>query len=103
MQKQPLTSPGWDSTSAISALAISSSSYNGQVSFWIRGVPIAGTGANLEEAENDFLDALIDYAELWKEELHSAPNHKQNAELVRAIGLCSDSRQALSRVVFGSD
>ena len=53
-----------------------------QVSMWLDQAPVHGVGATYEEAEKEFLDALLDYAELWVDELKSAPNHRGNEGLV---------------------
>ncbi len=77
--------------------------HNGQVSIWLDAAPVHGNGATYPEAEDDFLDALIDYAELWHTELRHAPNHKQNGELVRRIAMYAESRDELREVVFAED
>ena len=77
--------------------------HNGQVSIWLEAVPVHGNGANYADAEDDFLDALIDYAELWYAELRYAPNHKQNGELVRRIAMYAERRDELREVVFAED
>lgn len=82
---------------------VKSSIQSGQVSFWIDGMPVHGVGASLEEAENDFLDAIVDYAGLWIDELRHAPNHKQNASLVRRITMYAGDREELRRIVFGDE
>lgn len=82
---------------------VRSSVREGQVSFWMDDVPVHATGATLDEAEGAFLDALIDYADLWQKELRHAPNHKQNADLVRRITIYAGDRDQLSRVVFDDD
>jgi hypothetical protein len=82
---------------------VKGSVHEGQFSFWLEGVPVQGGGATLEDAEDDFLDALVDYAELWTRELRHAPNHKQNGVLVQRIAMYAESRDDLREVVFGAD
>lgn len=53
-----------------------------EVTLWLEDVPVHAVGANLDEAEEEFLDALIDYADLWMKELRHAPNHAKNEILV---------------------
>lgn len=72
----------------------------GEVSTWIEGLPVHGIGASLDESEDDFLDALLDYAEAWVEELHVAPNHRGHAGVVRRVLLCAGDREQLRRTVF---
>lgn len=73
---------------------------DGQTSMWIDGVPVHGVGDSYDEAEEDFLDALVDYAEAWVSELRFAPNHKANAGLVQRILMFAGDRDELRRVVF---
>ncbi|MHB8395283.1 MAG: hypothetical protein ACYDC5_12490 [Candidatus Dormibacteria bacterium] len=77
-----------------------SSVREGQVTFWLDSVPVHGSGPSLEDAEDDFLDALIDYADLWTKELRHAPNHQGNGELVRRVAMYAEDRDELRRVVF---
>lgn len=72
-----------------------------QVAFWLADGLVHGVGANLEEATDDFLDALVDYAKSWFEELRNAPNHAHNRLLVLRVALHAGDREELERVVFG--
>jgi hypothetical protein len=73
----------------------------GQTSMWIDGVPVHGVGDSYDEAEEDFLDALADYAEAWVERLRFAPNHAANAGLVARVLLYAGDTDELRRAVFG--
>ncbi len=75
----------------------------GQTSMWIDGVPVHGVGGSYDEAEDDFLDALVSYAEEWVEELRFAPNHRANAALVERVLMYAGERDELRRVVFGDE
>ena len=79
---------------------VRSSVHGSQVSFWLDGVPVHAVGSGLGEAEEEFLDALIDCAELWLSELRHAPNHRSNAPLVQRIVMYAGDRDELLRVVF---
>ena len=46
----------------------------------------------LDEAVEEMIEALRDYAEDWAERLHSAPNHADNWGLVQIVGLASDEQ-----------
>lgn len=72
-----------------------------QVAFWLSDGLVHGVGSNLEEATDDFLDALLTYATSWFEDLRSAPNHAHNKLLVLRIALHAHDRDALERAVFG--
>lgn len=49
---------------------------------FLPGLPIAGEGANLDDAITDMIDALREYAADWNERLLDAPNHRDNWSLV---------------------
>jgi Antitoxin of toxin-antitoxin, RelE / RelB, TA system len=74
-----------------------------QVSMWLEGMPVHAVGATYEEAEENFLDALLDYAELWVRELKSAPNHRDNEGLVTQVLMYGEDRDELRSVVFGDE
>ena len=57
---------------------------------FLPGVPVAADGATVEEAVDEMIDALRDYAEAWTERLRLAPNHADNWGLVQIITLASD-------------
>ena len=71
-----------------------------QIAFWLADGLVHGVGADLEEATNDFLDALLDYAQSWFEDLSRAPNHAHNRLLLLRIALHAGDREELERVVF---
>jgi hypothetical protein len=73
---------------------------DGQTSMWIEGVAVHGVGDSYDEAEEDFLDALVDYAEAWVSELRFAPNHKANAGLVERVLMFAGDRDELRQIVF---
>jgi hypothetical protein len=54
------------------------------------GLPLATDGASLDEAINEMIDNLREYAEDWQERLLDAPNHRDNRALVRLINLSDD-------------
>ena len=61
-------------------------------SVFLPGVPVAADGSNLEEAVEEMVSALREYAEDWEDHLRHAPNHRENWALVQLVGL-SDDRQ----------
>lgn len=61
-------------------------------SAYISGLPIAADGATLDEAIDDLIDALRDYADDWQERLVDAPNHRDNWGLVQLICLSTDEQ-----------
>ncbi|MBT2445606.1 prevent-host-death protein [Streptomyces sp. ISL-43] len=61
-------------------------------SIFIPGLPIAADGSGFDEAVNEMVDALREYADDWQERLRLAPNHQDSWGLVQLIAL-SDDRQ----------
>jgi hypothetical protein len=76
---------------------------DGQASMWMDGIPVHGVGDSYDQAEEDFLDALVDYAETWIEELRFAPNHRAHGGLVERVLMYAGERDELRRVVFGDE
>jgi antitoxin (DNA-binding transcriptional repressor) of toxin-antitoxin stability system len=56
------------------------------------GLPIAADGETFEEALDEMVVALREYAEAWADHLRHAPNHEQNWSLVQIIDLSSDEQ-----------
>lgn len=61
-------------------------------SLFIPGVPVAGDGATLDDAVEEMIDALRDYALDWVDHLRSAPNHADHWGLVQIVSLASDEQ-----------
>lgn len=61
-------------------------------SIGLPGVPVAADGATIEEAVDEMIDALRDYAEAWTERLRLAPNHEDNWGLVQIVTLATDEQ-----------
>jgi predicted RNase H-like HicB family nuclease len=62
----------------------------GGYSVFIPGTPIAADGATLDEALEEMVDALREYAADWTDRLSTAPNHRANWGLVQLVELSSD-------------
>ena len=58
------------------------------------GTPIAADGADLDEALDEFVSALREYAEDWVARLRFAPNHGHHWPLVQFVSLSSDAEIA---------
>jgi predicted RNase H-like HicB family nuclease len=54
-------------------------------SAFIPGLPIAADGATSEEATDELVDAIREYAEDWHDRLRHAPNHQENREIVQLV------------------
>lgn len=61
-------------------------------SIFLPGLPIAADAATYDEALEEAVLALRDYAEAWSERLRLAPNHSNNWPLVQLIEAASDAR-----------
>lgn len=61
-------------------------------SLFIPGLPVAADGATLEEAAEELIAALRDYADAWVERLRLAPNHAEHWGLVQIVMLADDER-----------
>ena len=61
-------------------------------SLFIPGLPISADGATLDEAIDEMIDALRDYAEAWTQRLRFAPNHADNWGLVQLVSLATDDQ-----------
>lgn len=55
------------------------------------GTPVAADGADLDEAVDEFVAALREYAEDWQMRLRFAPNHQHHWPLVQFVSLASDA------------
>lgn len=82
---------------------ILSSVHEGSVSLWIDGVPVHAIGRTLDEAEEAFVEALLDYTELWMAELKHAPNHQQNWAWVQLAMLFASEPELLRSELFPTD
>ena len=63
-------------------------------SVFLPGTPIAAEGADLEEALDEFLLAVREYADDWQERLRRAPDHAANWPLVQLAALSSENELA---------
>lgn len=63
-------------------------------SWWvfITGLPISADGSTLDEALDETVAALREYAEDWQDHLSTAPNHAGNWGLVQLVGLSTDAQ-----------
>ncbi|WP_433802549.1 prevent-host-death protein [Actinomycetospora sp. CA-084318] len=61
-------------------------------SVFLPGLPIAADGASFDEAIDEMVGALRDYAADSQDRLLHAPNHREQWGLVQMIGLSSDDQ-----------
>lgn len=55
----------------------------------VPGLPIAAEATSYEDAMDELVDALREYAEDWHDRLGQAPNHARNWALVQLVELSS--------------
>jgi hypothetical protein len=61
-------------------------------SIFLDGYPVAADGSDLDEAIDDFLVAVTDYANAWVDRLHTVPNHQHAAALVHLVAASTDDQ-----------
>lgn len=61
----------------------------GRVVLLMEGRPFAAEGVDVQDALDDLLDSLVEYAEDWEGELQYAPNHEKAWALVQLVKLCT--------------
>jgi predicted RNase H-like HicB family nuclease len=61
-------------------------------SVFVPGVPVAADGATFDEAIDEMVDALREYARDWEERLRLAPNHDSAWPLVQFVALSDDEQ-----------
>ncbi|MBF6425556.1 prevent-host-death protein [Nocardia cyriacigeorgica] len=61
-------------------------------SVFLPGLPVAADGATLDEAIDETVLALREYAEDWQDRLRNAPNHRENWGLVQLVSLSTDAQ-----------
>lgn len=61
-------------------------------SIFLPGLPIAADGATLDEALDEMVQALREYAQDWSARLRHAPNHADNWALVQIVALGTDAQ-----------
>ena len=55
-------------------------------------LPVAADGDSFDDAVEDLIDALREYAEDWNARLRLAPNHRENWGLVQFLDLSDDEQ-----------
>jgi hypothetical protein len=59
-------------------------------SVFIPGLPIAADAVTFDEAINEMIESLREYAQDWQDHLLNAPNHRDNWGLVQLISLSDE-------------
>ncbi|RKT83481.1 Antitoxin of toxin-antitoxin, RelE / RelB, TA system [Saccharopolyspora antimicrobica] len=61
-------------------------------SVFIPGLPVAADGDTFDEAIDEMVVALREYADDWHDRLLDAPNHRENWGLVQLVSLSDDEQ-----------
>lgn len=61
-------------------------------SVFVPGLPVAADGATFDQAIEEMVQALREYADDWQDRLLDAPNHRDNWGLVQLICLSEDTQ-----------
>jgi predicted RNase H-like HicB family nuclease len=61
-------------------------------SVFLPGLPVAADGATFDEALDEMIQALREYADDWQDRLLDAPNHANNWGLVQLVVLSNDDQ-----------
>lgn len=56
------------------------------------GLPVHGDGPTFEEAVDDLIEALREYADDWNARLLNAPNHREHWPVVELVQLADDDQ-----------
>jgi hypothetical protein len=73
---------------------------SGSASIWLPELGIYGHGGSLDEAEQDLIEAALDYALDWQRFLRYSANHAEKDGYVHRIKLAGD-REGVHRILFG--
>jgi predicted RNase H-like HicB family nuclease len=61
-------------------------------SVFVPGLPVAADGTTFDEALDEMVDALREYADDWQDHLLDSPNHRENWGLIQLITLSDDAQ-----------
>jgi hypothetical protein len=76
--------------------------HDDSVAIWLPELAVFGEGADLQEAKDDLVDAVLDYADSWYEDnLKSAPLHAARAGWLQRIRLAGSDE--IAKVLFNDD
>lgn len=65
---------------------------DGATAVFIPGVPVAAEATTFDEAIDEMVVVLRDYAEDWEDHLYTVPNHAGNWGLVNLVRLSTDDQ-----------
>ena len=71
------------------------------VEIWLPELEVYGQGSTLAEAQDDLVEAALDFVDAWETELRVAPNQRHKSGHARRVQL-ADDRARVAEVLFGA-
>ena len=71
------------------------------VEIWLPELEVYGQGSTLAEAQDDLVDAALDFVDAWETELRAAPNQRHKSGHARRVQLAGD-RARVAEALFGA-
>jgi len=71
------------------------------VEIWLPELEVYGQGSTLAEAQDDLIEAALDFVDAWEAELRAAPNPRGKSGHARRLQLAHD-RARVAEVLFGA-
>jgi hypothetical protein len=71
------------------------------VEIWLPELEVYGQGSTLAEAQDDLVEAALDFVHAWEAELRVAPNQRHKSGHARRVQL-ADDRARVAEVLFGA-
>ena len=71
------------------------------VEIWLPELEVYGRGGTLAEAQDDLVEAALDFVDAWEAELRAAPNQRHKGGHARRVQLAHDQGR-VAEVLFGS-
>src|SRR5665648_36467 len=71
------------------------------VEIWLPELEVYGQGSTLAEAQDDLVEAALDFVDVWDAELRGAPNQRHKSGHARRVQLAHDQAR-VAEVLFGA-
>ncbi|MCX6374171.1 MAG: hypothetical protein NTX16_14075 [Actinobacteria bacterium] len=71
------------------------------VEIWLPELEVYGQGATLAAAQDDLVEAALDFVDVWEAELRAAPNQRHKSGHARRVQLAHD-RARVAEVLFSA-
>ena len=71
------------------------------VEIWLPELEVYGQGSTLAQAQDDLVEAALDFVDAWEAQLRAAPNQRHKSGHARRLQLAHD-RADVATVLFGA-